>query len=257
MAYLVPVSLGSRIGWHLRANPTISRTSTRKAPDQRLKDNPGQVDNFVAHSKAGSVVEKWMANHPERQGHARLHGTPHIDPIGSERFKDFLNQSRKDRDDLYKDSNFLVRGANWVLDKEQDYLEKYTGFDKVKGMKESRIERISGTMDPFTILDGSATRVTDPTWIYHLKDGAGHYFGNIADLYAGFDGPDGDGAINKDPNPKSIPILQPKLNATVGTSKRPRGIDPNYRVAPDTQRAMTQPWNYTTPVNTDSLGLES
>jgi hypothetical protein len=61
-----------------------------------------------------------MANHPEWQGHARLYGTPHIDPIGSERFKDFLNQSRQERNDYYKDSNFLVRGANWVLDKEQD-----------------------------------------------------------------------------------------------------------------------------------------
>ena len=75
-------------------------------------------------------------------------------------------------------------------------------------MKESRIERISGEMASFTILDGSATRITDPTWIYHLKEGAGHYYGNIADLYAGFDGPNG---------------------------------------------PATQPWNYTTPVNTAPL----
>ena len=94
-----------------------------------------------------------------------------------------------------------MRGANWVLDKEQEKLEEYFGFDEVKRMTESRTERISGNMDPFTMLDASATRITDPTWIYHLKDGAGHYFGNIADLYAGFDGPDGDGRINKEPTP--------------------------------------------------------
>ena len=205
----------------------IEDTKMYKALDQYMKDNPGQVDNFVAHSKAASVVEKWMANHPEWQGHARLYGTPHIDPIGSERFKDFLNQSRKDRDDLQKDSNFLVRGANWVLDKEQDYLDKYTGFDKLKGMKESRIEIISGQMDPFTILDGSATRIVDPTWIYHLKEGAGHYFGNIADLYAGFDGPDGDGLITKDPNPTPTPPTQFKVTPSTGMTDRPGGIDPN------------------------------
>ena len=142
-----------------------------------------------------------------------------------------------------------MRGANWVLDKEQDQLEEYFGFDKAKGMKESRIERISGNMDRFTILDGSATRVTDPTWIYHLKDGAGHYFGNIADLYVGFDGQDGDGSINKDPKP--VPPTQFKLTPSTGTTDRPGGTDPNYRVTPDMQRAMAQPWNYTTQVTTD------
>ena len=79
-------------------------------------------------------------------------------------------------------------------------------------MKESRIERISGQMDPFTILDVSATRIVNPTWICHLKGGAGHYFGNIADLYAGFDGPDGDGPINKDANPNPTPPTQFKVN---------------------------------------------
>ena len=81
----------------------IEDTKMYKALDQYMQNNPGQVDNIVAHSKAGSVVEKWMANHPEWQGHARLYGTPHIRPIGSGKFKDFLNQSRQERDDYYKD----------------------------------------------------------------------------------------------------------------------------------------------------------
>ena len=76
----------------------IEDTKNYKALDQYMKDNPGQVDNFIAHSKAGSVVEKWTASRPEWQGHARLYGTPHIDPIGSEKFKDFLNQSKQERE---------------------------------------------------------------------------------------------------------------------------------------------------------------
>ena len=85
----------------------IEDTKIHKALDQYMKDKPGQVDNVVAHSKAGSAVEKWMANNPDWKGHARLYGTPHVDPIGSERFKDFLKQSRKERNEFYKDSNFL------------------------------------------------------------------------------------------------------------------------------------------------------
>ena len=106
-------------------------------------------------------------------------------------------------------------------------------------------------MDPFAFLDGSATRITDPTWIYHLKDGAGHYFGNVADLYAGFDGPDGDGRINKEPTP--TPPTQFKVTPSTGMSERPGGIDPNYSIAPglnNAQKAMTQPWNYAILVTT-------
>ena len=175
----------------------IEDTKTHKALDQYMKDNPGEVKNYVAHSKGASVVEKWMENHPEWTGHARLYGAPHVDPIGSEAAKDKLNQWRKERNDTYKDSNFLVRGANWIQDKEQDALEWWTGFDKVKGMRENRQMRISGEMDPFTALDGSAMRLKDPTWLYHLKEGGGRYFGNIAGLYAGFDGADGDGFIGR------------------------------------------------------------
>ena len=113
------------------------------------------------------------------------------------------------------------------------------------------MRELAETWTHFTILDGSATRIIDPTWIYHLKDGAGHYFGNTADLHAGFDGPDGDGRINKDPDPKPVPPTQVTLTPSTGMTERPGGIDPNYRVAPDTQRAMTQPWNYTTLVTTD------
>ena len=85
-------------------------------------------------------------------------------------------------------------------------------------------------------MDGSATRITDPTWIYHLKEGAGHYYGNIADLYAGFDGPDGDGLIGNARKKDDVAPTAPKLG-----------------IAWDTQKAMRQPWNYATHVTTDPV----
>jgi hypothetical protein len=74
-------------------------------------------------------------------------------------------------------------------------------------------------MDPVTVLDGSAKQIHDPTWLTHLSEGGGHYYGNIADLYAGFDGPDGDGYLG---------MTMP-------------------------EKSMTQPWNNTMPVTTDPM----
>ncbi len=66
-----------------------------KTLDHCMKDNPGQVINFVAHSKGSSVVERWSKNHPEFTGQARLYKNPDIDVTGSEKFKDYLNQARQ------------------------------------------------------------------------------------------------------------------------------------------------------------------
>ena len=75
----------------------VEDTKIYKAQDHYVQNHPGEVDNFVAHSKAGSVVEEWMANRPEWQGPARLYGTLHIDPLGSEKFKDSsTNRDRKE-----------------------------------------------------------------------------------------------------------------------------------------------------------------
>jgi hypothetical protein len=100
-----------------------------------------------------------MDNHPEFTGHARFWGKPHIDVLGSEKFKDVLNQARQDRHEMY--STFW--GPNWLgqaganfENKEQDFAEWLTGFDKVKSMKEKNHLRLAGTMDPVTVLDGSA-----------------------------------------------------------------------------------------------------
>ena len=196
-----------------------------------MLDNPGAVKNFDTHSKAGSVVEAWMKNHPEFTGHARFGGKPHIDVLGSEKFKDFLNQTRQDRHDFYTNkfwgSSWLGQVAEDFEDKRQDFSEWLTGFDKVKGMKEKHQQRLTGSMDPLTVLDGSAKQIDDPTWLNHLSEGGGHYYGNIADLFAGFDGPDGDGYLGMTKPPTTGGIIQ------------------------DVQKSLVQPWNDVTPVTTD------
>jgi hypothetical protein len=165
-------------------------TDKYKALDKYMTDNPGAVKNFSAHSKGASVVEKWMENHPEFTGHARLYGTPHIDVLGSERFKDFLNQARQDRHESYSTfwgPSWLGKAGETIENKEQDLLEWMTGFDKVKGMKEKNQLRIANNFDLVTALDGSAKTFEDPTWMNHLKQGGGHYYGNTAALFTGFD----------------------------------------------------------------------
>ena len=181
------------------------------------------------------MVEKWMENHPEFTGHARLYGTPHIDVLGSERFKDFLNRARQDRHDLYtKDfwgPSWLGKTGEAIENKEQDLFEWWTGFDKVKGMEEKHQQRITNNMDLVTVLDGSAKVYEDPTWMNHLSAGGGHYYGNTAALFAGFDE---DKKAVKGAFGGDNPSWAPKWGITW-----------------DTQKAATQPWNNATPVSTD------
>ena len=165
-------------------------TGKYKALDKYMTDNPGAVKNFVAYSKGASVADKWMENHQEFTGRARLYGTPHIDVLGSEKFKDFLNKARQDRHDLYSTfwgPNWLAKAGETVENKEQDFLEWMTGFDKVKGVEEKHQQRIANNFDLVTALDGSAKTFDDPTWMNHLKEGGGHYYGNTAALFTGFD----------------------------------------------------------------------
>ncbi len=82
-------------------------------------------------------------------------------------------------------------------------------------MKEKHQQRISGPRDPATVLDGSAKVMDDPTWLNHLSEGGGQYYGNIAGLHAGFDGPDGDGYLG---NENAAPTA-PSTEALHGTYK--------------------------------------
>ena len=88
-----------------------------------------------------------MENHPEFTGHERSYAAPHIDALGSEKFKDFLNQARQDRHDLYTKNfwgpNWLGKAGEAIGNKEQDLFEWWTVFDKVKGVEEKHQQRIS------------------------------------------------------------------------------------------------------------------
>ena len=97
-------------------------------------------------------------------------------------------------------------------------------------MEEKHQLRITNQMDPVTVLDGSAKEFSDPTWMNHLSAGGGHYYGNTAGLFAGFDGDGFIGNVQKD---KVAPSA------------------PKWGITWDIQKAMSQPWNNTTPVTTD------
>ena len=64
--------------WYSTGQPfNIEDTQLYKTLDQCMEENKGEVFDFVAHSKGSSVVEKWMENHPEFTGRARLYAKPH------------------------------------------------------------------------------------------------------------------------------------------------------------------------------------
>ena len=76
-------------------------------------------------------------------------------------------------------------------------------------------------------------RSNDPTWLNHLSAGGGHYYGNTAGLFAGFD----DVLPSESRGPKD----------KVGPSA------PKWGITWDIQKAMSQPWNNATPVTTDPI----
>ena len=176
--------------------------------DQFMKDNPDKVKNFVGHSKGSAVIDQWMKNNPDFKGKARLYSTPYDDPFGTERIKDWLNDSRKQRNDYYKDKSWVKKIGNTIQDTEQDLLEHITGFDKITGMKEGGQTRIANNQDFAAVLDNSAERYDHPNPFAYLKQGGQHdYHEGVAAFTSGFDNNLSEGAL-KD---------------------RPGEIDPNYR----------------------------
>jgi hypothetical protein len=105
-----------------------------------MKANPGKVKNMVGHSKGSAVIDQYMRVHKEFKGKARIYSTPNDDLTGRETIKDFLDTSRQERGEYFKDKNIFARAANAVQDQEQDLLEWATGFDTVKGSKAKGIK---------------------------------------------------------------------------------------------------------------------
>jgi hypothetical protein len=161
-----------------------------KEVDDFIKAHPGQVKNFTGHSKGAAVVDKWMKNHPEFTGKARLYNTPYEDITGAEGWKDRLNEARLSREEYFKDKfvgpDWLGRTIKTVEDTGQNILEKVTGLDQVKGMEERGEMRFANEYDPASILDNSAKVYKDPDWWKKPGKGFGHDFHNIAEHYMGF-----------------------------------------------------------------------
>ena len=104
------------------------------------------------------------------------------------KFKEYLNQRRQDSHDCYTQNfwgpSWLGKVADDFENKRQDLFERWTGFDKVKGMEEKHQLIITNHMDLVTIFYGSAKEFDDPTWLNHLSAGGGHYYGNTGGLFA-------------------------------------------------------------------------
>ena len=113
-------------------------------------------------------------NNPDFKGKARLYSTPYDDTFGSERIKDWLNDSRKQRNDYFKDESWIQKVGNSIHDKEQDLFEHITGLGKVTGMKERGQTRIANTQDLAAVLDSSADRYDHPNPFAHLSGGRPH-----------------------------------------------------------------------------------
>jgi hypothetical protein len=200
-------------------NPTqfdVSKQGRYKEVEAFMKANPGKVKNMVGHSKGSAVIDQYMREHPEFKGKARIYSTPYDDLTGREKIKDFLNTSRQERNDYFKDKNIFARAANAVQDKEQDLLEWATSFDTVKSAKMRGITRIANTGDFAAMLDSSAERYDHGNPFAHLMAGGPHdYHEGIAQYKMGFD--------------------EPKATWT----DRPGTFDPGYRM-PFNQTPMTQ-----------------
>jgi hypothetical protein len=173
------------------ANPTVfdvSQEDRDKQLDAFMKANPGGVKNTVGHNKGSAVIDQYMREHADYKGKARFYSTPIDDLMGREKLEDFLNTSRQERDNYFKDKTWIERAANTVQDNEQDLLEWATGFDTVKGSKERGITRISNTGDFAAILDSSADRYMHTNPFNYLMGGGPHdYHEGIAQFTAGFD----------------------------------------------------------------------
>jgi hypothetical protein len=172
------------------ANPTqfdVSQEDRYKQLDAFMKANSDKVKNMVGHSKGSAVIDQYMREHPEFKGKARNYSTPSDDLMGREKFKDFLDDSRKERNDYFKDKNILARAANAVQDKEQDLLEWATGLDQIKGSKERGITKIANTGDFAAMLDSSADRYHHGNPFNYVMGGGPHdYHEGVAQYNQGF-----------------------------------------------------------------------
>ena len=141
------------IPW-IKGEKVETEKTDRFQDNERARAAAPYTKKTIGHSLGGSVAIAERQKYGDTTG--TIYSTPYSDPWGREAFKDFLDRSRKERNDFYKDSNFLVRAANWVQDKEQDFVEEAFGFDKQQGVSDTGFDRKRTFGDPFAALDNSA-----------------------------------------------------------------------------------------------------
>ncbi len=171
----------------------VYETDRYKEAEKALKANPN-IKRVVGHSLGGAVALELQKNYPYLK--REVYGTPYSDVFGKERGKDFLNEERETRNARYGDQ-WYNQPAKFVDNKAQDLVEKVTGMDQVKGVKETGIQRFRKAGDPISILDNSA-QTSMPSNLLTAHDyhdiAHDHFTANPSNAY-GYVTPDGKTAL--------------------------------------------------------------
>jgi hypothetical protein len=176
-----------------------------KQLDQFITDNPGKVNNFIAHSKGSAVVDQWMKNNPDFKGKARLYSTPYDDPLGKEKAKYMLNEYNDVRNLFYDAKTYKNPAEKWLDDQIVSKVSNILGLDREAGMKERGQTRIANNQDFAALLDSSADRYEHPNPFAHVSSGGRHdYHEGIASFTSGFDKPETDAPGEADPNYRTL-----------------------------------------------------
>ncbi len=92
------------IPW-LTSNPVETDKTDKFEDAERAQEITPYANKPVADSLGGSAA---IEQQKERGGlTGNLYGTPYVDVYGKEGIKDFLNKSRKEGNDFYKDGDFI------------------------------------------------------------------------------------------------------------------------------------------------------
>ena len=90
------------LGMHFMTDgkPNTQELDKFKAADKTYRANQGN-EHFVGHSQSGAVALEMRIQHPGITG--RMSGTPYVDTFRKDAAKDFLNEQRNYRNQLYCD----------------------------------------------------------------------------------------------------------------------------------------------------------
>jgi hypothetical protein len=202
---LAAQSVGIPLPYNIESNERY------KTLEAFMREHPGQVKNFVGHSKGAAVIDVFRKNHPDAPGKARIYSTPYADPMGKEYLKDQLNEYRGALDRKREMESYSTPIDGLLEGGVVSYLEDRLGLRGVTGMKERGEERIANEGDFATLLDRSATRTQHGNPLAYLSGGGPHdYHEGIARFNVGFDPPSSDRPGGADASYRSLSLPQAK-----------------------------------------------